>query len=197
MLATILHNAHTAHDARPKPGEAGYLGQESADAVTTWLHLVHLVNIYANGADKNGIRPTWEAFWADGMDRATFLKLVARRSRITRALANGGDMDVMLIDDSVRHWEHDLARSVVSTDQYAERARRNGNREATHRLMLETEIGLAVIQAYTGVEITPVRDALAASKGEGPKYPGHAPDGSRAWESHPLLDLITGNRPTV
>lgn len=197
MLAMALHNARTAYDARPKPGESGYLGRESAEAVTTWKRLTHIVGIYANGAPIRGVHPGWEAFWADGMDRAAFFKLVARQSRITRALANGGNMDTLLFSDSVRFWEHDLALAAVKDDYYAETARRNGNREAAHRLILETEIDVAVIQMYTGELVGLVREALKASNGEGPKHPGYGPDGSRTWEPHPLFDLITANRPTT
>lgn len=196
LLADLLINARRKYDGRPGPGEPGYLGDESADAVTLWRHLASTVNGYANGAHVRGIRPTWEAFWADGMDRAKFLKLVARRSRIVRAISNGGDMDTTLVDDSVRYWEYDLALSTVTNDGYAESARRSGNREAARRITLETEVDLTVIQAYTGVDLATLRSTLRECEGKHPAYPGQGPDGSRAWEAHPLFDLITANRPT-
>lgn len=197
MLGTILSNARKANDSVPKPGQPGYLSQESVDAVNRWRHLVHMVSIYANGAAVRGVHAGWDQFWSDTMDREAFVKLVARRSRITRALSGDGNMDAPLYDDSVQCWEYDLAVATVRDDQYADRARRNGNQDATRQMMLETEIDLVLIRAYTGAEITPIRDALAASKGKDPKYPGHAVDGSRIWEPHPLLDLIVNNRPVV
>lgn len=196
LLADCLISARRKYEGRPGPGQPGYLGDESADAVTLWRHLAHVVSIYANGAGVRGIRPTWEAFWEDGMDRAAFLRLVARRSRIVRAISNGGDMDTTLLDDSVRYWEYELALSALTNDGHAESARQSGNREAARRIMLETETDLAVIQAYAGVDHATLRRTVRDCKGVRPTYPGYR-DGARKWDAHPLLDLITANRPTV
>lgn len=196
LLADHLISAYRQHAGRPGPGEPGYLNVESQDAVTVWRRLAHVVSGYANGADVRGRRPTWEAFWADGMDRDKFLKLIVRRSRIVRALANGGDLDTTLVDDSVRYWENSLALSTITDDGHAESARQTGHREAARRLMLETEIDFAVIQAYTGVDIGTLRRTVRECGGKRPTYPGSDGNGSRTWEAHPLFDLITANRPT-
>lgn len=197
LLAQLLSNTRRKHDGRPGPGQPGYLSDESADAVTMWRHMAHMAHSYANGADVRGIRPTWSDLWEDGMDREKFLALITERSRILRAVKRGGDMDAMLVDDSVRYWEYDLALFTVTNDECAESARQSGNREAARRLMLETEIDLALIRAYTGVGIATLRRTLRECKGERPTYPGRGRDGSRTWEPHPLFDLITANRPTV
>jgi hypothetical protein len=197
LLADLLINTRRKHDGRPGPGQPGYLGQESQDAVTMWRHMAHMAHSYANGADVRGIRPTWSDLWEDGMDRGKFLALITERSRILRAVKRGGDMDTMLVDDSVRYWEYSLALSTVTNDEHAESARRNGNREAARRIMLETEIDLALIRAYTDVDIATLRRTLRECKGERPTYPGTDADGNRKWEPHPLFDLITANRPTV
>jgi len=196
ILADHLINARRRYDGRPGPGEPGYLSDESADAVTVWRHLAHVANMYANGEDVRGKRPTWEAFWADGMDRAAFLRLIAKRSRITRALANGGDMDVMFVDDSVRYWEYDLALLTMTRVDHVEAARRYGKAEAVRRIGLELEVSLTVAQAYTGVDMATLRRTVRECGDARPTYPGHGPDG-RTWEPHPLFDLITANRPTA
>ena len=197
MLAQLLSNTRRKHDGRPGPGQPGYLGQESQDAVTMWRHMAHMAHSYANGADVRGIRPTWSDLWEDGMDREKFLALITERSRILRAVERGGDMDTMLVDDSVRYWEFTLALSTVTNDDHAESARRSGNQEATRRIMLETEIDLALIRAYTDVDIATLRRTLRECGGKCPVSPGVDADGNRTWEPHPLFDLITANRPTV
>ena len=197
LLADLLINTRRKHDGRPGPGQLGYLGDESADAVTMWRHMAHLAHSYANGAEVRGIRPTWSDLWEDGMDREKFLALITDRSRILRAVKSGGDMDAMLVDDSVRYWEFTLALSTVTDDENAESARQNGNREAARRIMLETEIDLAVIRAYTDVDIATLRRTLRECKGERPMSPGVDGNGARKWEPHPLFDLITANRPTA
>lgn len=197
MLAQLLSNTRRKHDGRPGPGQPGYLGQESQDAVTMWRHMAHMAHSYANGADVRGIRPTWSDLWEDGMDREKFLALITERSRILRAVERGGDMDTMLVDDSVRYWEFTLALSTVTNDDHAESARRSGNQEATRRIMLETEIDLALIRAYTDVDIATLRRTLRECGGKRPVSPGVDADGNRTWEPHPLFDLITANRPTV
>jgi hypothetical protein len=197
LLADLLINTRRKYDGRPGPGQLGYLGQESQDAVTMWRHMAHMAHSYANGADVRGIRPTWSDLWEDGMDREKFLALITERSRILRAVKRGGDMDTMPVDDSVRYWEFSLALSTVTNDEHAESARRSGNQEATRRIMLETEIDLALIRAYTDVDIATLRRRLRECKGERPVSPGVDADGNRKWEPHPLFDLITANRPTV
>jgi len=197
LLADLLSNTRRKHDGRPGPGQPGYLSDESADAVTMWRHMAHMAHSYANGADVRGIRPTGSDLWEDGMDRGKFLALITERSRILRAVKRGGDMDTMLVDDSVRYWEFTLALSTVTNDEHAESARQNGNREAARRIMLETEIDLALIRAYTDVDIATLRRTLRECEGERPVSPGRNGDGSRKWEPHPLFDLITANRPTV
>jgi hypothetical protein len=196
LLADLLISTRRKHDGRPGPGQPGYLGDESADAVTMWRHMAHLAHSYANGGDVRGIRPTWSDLWEDGMDRGKFLALITDRSRILRAVKRGGDMDTMLVDDSVRYWEFTLALSTVTDDEHAESARQNGNREAARRIMLETEIDLALIRAYTDVDIATLRRTLRECKGERPMSPGVGGNGARKWEPHPLFDLITANRPT-
>ncbi len=191
LLADLLISARRKNDGVPGPGQPGYLSDESADAVTMWRHMAHMVSVYANGADVRGVHPTWAAFWEDAPTRDKFLSLVAERSRITRAVSRDGDMDVMYVGDSVRYWEFSLALSTVTNDEHAESARRSGNREATRRIMLETEIDLALIRAYTGVDIATLRRTLRECKGERPvTRAGHG------WDAHPLFDLITANRPT-
>ncbi|AYD81482.1 hypothetical protein SEA_JUSTBECAUSE_327 [Streptomyces phage JustBecause] len=197
LLADLLINARRKHDGRPGLGEPGYLGQESQDAVTMWRHMAHMAHSYANGADVRGARPTWSDLWEDGMDRGKFLALITERSRILRAVKRGGDMDTTLMDDSVRYWEYSLALSTVTNDDHAESARQSGNREAARRITLETEIDLALIRAYTDVDIATLRRTLRECKSERPTYPGVDADGNRKWEPHPLFDLITANRPTV
>jgi hypothetical protein len=196
-LADLLTEARERHDARPKPGEAGYLNDASQDAVTAWRHLASTANGYANGAETRGIRPTWEAFWADGMDRAKFLKLIARRSRITRAVANKGDMDAMLYDDSVRYWEHGLALSIMTEIDHVMAAHGYGKAEAVRRIGLELLLSLKVAAAYTGLSVDVLRETAESCGKTRPTHPGHGPDGSRVWESHALADMITANRPTV
>ena len=192
LLADLLISARRKNDGVPGPGQPGYLGDESADSVTMWRHMAHMVNTYANGADVRGIHPTWAAFWEDNPTREKFLALVTERSRITRALSRDGNMDPTYVGDSVRYWEFSLALSTVTNDEHAETARRNGNREAARRIMLETEIDLALIRAYTGVDIATLRRTLRDCKGERPMSPG-----ANGWDAHPLFDLITANRPTV
>ncbi len=194
LLADMLISARRKYDGRPGPGELGYLGDASADAVTTWRHLADVVGRYANGAQVRGIRPTWKAFWADGMDRNAYLRLVAGRSRIVRA---GDDMDAMLVDDSVRYWEYDLANTIMTKVDHVAAAHRYGKTEAVRRIGLELEVSLAVAQAYTGVDLTTLRRTVLDSGENRPAYPGRAADGGRKWEAHPLFDLITANRPTV
>lgn len=194
-LADMLTEARERHDARPKPGEPGYLGDASADAVTAWRHLASTVNGYANGAHKHGIRPTWEAFWADGMDRAAFLKLIARRSRIVRAITSGGDMDTMLTDDSVKYWEYDLALEIMTDADHLMAAHAYGKAEPVRRISLELLLSLQVAAAYTGLTVDALRVTVESCGRTRPTHPGRGADGSRTWESHPLLDLITANRP--
>lgn len=196
-LADMLTEARERHDARPKPGERGYLNDASQDAVTAWRHLASTANGYANGAGVRGKRPTWEAFWADGMDRAKFLKLIARRSRITRAVANGGDMDTMLVDDSVRYWEYSLALSIMTDIDHVMAAHGYGKAEAVRRISLELLLSLKVAAAYTGLPVDALRETAESCGKVRPAYPGNGPDGSRVWEPHALADMITGNRPTV
>lgn len=196
-LADMLTEARERYDARPGSGEPGYLGDAAMDAVTAWRHLASTANGYANGAGVRGIRPTWEAFWTDGMDRAKFLKLVARRSRITRAIANGGDMDTMLIDDSVRYWEYSLALGIMTDIDHVMAAHGYGKAEAVRRIGLELLLSLKVAAAYTGLTVEALREVAESCGTTRPVYPGQGPDGSRAWEPHPLADLIVANRPTV
>lgn len=190
-LAALLVNAKNRHDARPGPGQPGYLGQDSQDAVTIWRRIAHIAHSYANGEDVKGRRPTWADFWEDGLDLVDMITLVTNRSRYNRC---GDDLDASLVDDSVKYWEYGLVLSVVRDDVYAEAARRNGNAEAARRLMLETETGLAVITAYTGADARTVRDALHAADGKDPEAPGYA-GGARTYPTHPLLDMIAANRP--
>lgn len=197
LLADRLVSARRKYDGRPGPGQPGYLNAESQDATTAWRHLAHLANGYANGGEKRGIRPTWEAFWADGMDRAAFLRLIERRSRILRAVKNGGDMDTMLVDDSVRYWEYDLALGIMTHIDHVEAARRYNKPEAVRRIGLELDLSMIVAQAYTGLDLATLHRTARECGDVRPTYPGHGPDGSRTWEPHPLFDLITANRPTV
>lgn len=196
LLADMLTEARERYDARPKAGEPGYLGDASADAVTAWRHLASTVNGYANGAHKRGIRPTWQAFWADGMDRTAFLKLVARRSRIVRAITNGGDMDTMLTDDSVKFWEHDLSLGIMTDVDHLMAAHAYGKAEPVRRISLELALSLQVAAAYTGLTVDALRVVVEGCGKTRPTHPGHDADGGRAWEPHPLFDLITANRPT-
>lgn len=199
LLADHLISARRAYDGRPKAGESGYLSDVSADAVNRWRHLASEVHRYANGdpVKPGGKRPTWEGFWADGLTRADFLKMVARRSRITRALRDGGDMDTMLIDDSVRYWEYELASSLVVKADHLAAAERMNAREAVRRLGLELEVSLALVVAYTGRDLGEVRRVLRECGTTRPAYPGGSASGGRTWEPHPMLDLITDNRPEV
>lgn len=197
LLADMLTDARDKYDARPGPGESGYLNDASADAVTAWRHLAHVVDSYANGADKRGIRPGWGAFWSDGMDRPALLKLIARRSRITRAVSNGGDMDTMLVDDSVRYWEYGLALSMMTDVDHLLAAHRCKKTEAVRRIGLELALSVTVVAAYTGLDAAEIQKTVEDCGTTRPTYPGHGPDGSRTWEPHPLFDLITANRPTV
>lgn len=195
-LADMLVEARGKYDDRPGPGQPGYLSDESADAVTAWRHLAITAHGYANGASVNGAkRPTWERFWQEGMDRAAFVKLLARQSRITRALAADGDMDTMLLDDSVRYWEYSHALSIMTDMDHAEAARRSGNKEAARRILLEMSLSIAVSAAYTGLDAAHVRETAQKCGTTRPKHPGSAPDGSRVWEPHPLFDLLSANRP--
>lgn len=206
LLADHLINARRKHDGRPGPGQDGYLGDASADAVTAWRHFADVVSKYANGAEVvRGRRPTWEAFWADGMDREAFLRLVTDRSRITRALSEGGDMDTMLVDDSVRYWEYELSLLIMTKVdhlgaarryQNAELAQKHKRSEAVRRIDLELEVSLAVARAYTGVDLATLRRTIKECGTIRPVYPGRNADGSRKWEPHLLSDLITANRPT-
>jgi hypothetical protein len=200
LLADHLISARRVYDGRPKAGEPGYLNDESADAVNRWRHLASEVHGYANGepVKAGGKRPTWEDFWKDGLTRADFLKMIARRSRITRAVRDGGDMDAMLFDDSVRYWEYELASSVVVKADHLAAAERMNAREAVRRIGLELEVSLSLIQAYTGRDLGELRRALRECGSTRPAYPSaRTDDGARVWESHPMLDLITTYRPTV
>ena len=197
ILADLLTDARRRYDGRPGPGEPGYLDIESQNATTAWRHLAVTVHGYANGAHVRGIRPTWEAFWADGMDRSKFLKLIARRSRIVRAISNGGDMDTTLVDDSVRYWENELATGIMTRVDHVEAARRYNKPDAVRRIGLELELSLTVAQAYTGVDMATLRRTVQGCGDVRPVYPTYDADGNRKWEAHPLFDLITANRPGV
>jgi len=195
IVADLLISAKRQYDGRPKPGDLGYLNQASQDATTVWRRMVHLVSGYANGEDVRGVHPTPEAFWEDGMSRADYLKLVTSRSRITRALANGGDMDTRLYDDSVRHWEDGLARAVMNSAELIGVARRTGNQETIRRIELDHEVTVNLAVAYTGVSLAEFRRIVNEREGEDTMMafataPGKHPE-------HPMAELITANRPTV
>lgn len=195
IVADMLISARRQYDGRPKSGETGYLNQDAQDAVTVWRRTAHLVSGYANGAAVRGIRPTWEAFWVDGMDRAKYLKLVARRSRITRALTSGdGDMEARLYDESVRHWECGLAREVMWSAEMISAAYRTGNRETVRRIELDHEVAINLAVAYTGVSLAEFRRIVNEREGENTMMAFATEPGKYA--DHPMAELITANRPT-
>lgn len=194
IAADLMISARRQHDGRPGPGEPGYLNQESQDVVTVMRKTADLISGYANGAAVRGIRPTWEAFWADGMDRAKYLKLIARRSRITRAIADGGDMDARLYDDSVRHWECGLAREVMWSAELIAAARLTGKSETIRRIELDHEVTVNFAVAYTGVSLAEFRRIVNAREGEDVTTAFATEPGKHA--DHPMAELITANRPT-
>jgi hypothetical protein len=198
LLADLLISSRRQHDGRPGPGQPGYLGDASADAVTVWRHAAHVANIYANGAGALGIRPGWEAFWEKGMDRAAYLRLLDERSRILRAVQNGGDMDTYLYDDSVRYWEYDLATMAITKADHLAAAERYGKKDAVRRIELEMYVTMTVIVMYTGLDRVTIGRTIRECGETRPEYPTHTgTDGARAWKAHPLFDLITAHRPTV
>lgn len=190
ILADDLISAKRNHDGRPQPGQPGYLNQDSQNAVTVWRRLAHLASDYANGTAVRGIRPTWGAFWADGIDRAGLLALITERSRFNRCRKDG---TADTYDDSIRWWECGLARGVTWTFELIETARRTGNPETIKRIELDHEVTVKFARAYTGVSLAEFRrianehaseDAMAFAAAPG-EYP-----------EHPMIDLITANRPT-
>lgn len=194
IAADLLISAKRQYDGRPKPGETGYLDQDSQNATTVWRRTVHLISGYANGTAVRGVHPTPEAFWADGMDRAKFLKLVARRSRIVRAIVNGGDMEARLYDDSVRHWECGLARDVMHSAELIPAAWKTGNRETIRRIELDHEVTVNLAVAYTGVSLAEFRRIVNEREGES-SMTAFAHESGK-FPDHPMADLITANRPT-
>lgn len=198
LMADLLISARRQHDGRPGPGQPGYLGDASADAVTVWRHAAHVANMYANGAGALGIRPGWAAFWEDGLNRADFLRLMEERSRILRAVDNGGNMDTFLVDDSVRYWEYELATMAVTKADHAAAAERYRKAEAVRRIGLELDVTVTVTEMYTGLDRATILRTLRECGETRPEYPSHGgEDGERVWKAHPLFDMITANRPTV
>jgi hypothetical protein len=192
-LADMLIKAKTVHDARPKPGEPGYLNQASQDAVTIFRRIAHLASGYANGEAKRGIRPTWEAFWRDGIDRRGYVRLLDTRTRFKRCDADG---EAATYDDSVTYWEWSLARAVMWTDHLIPEARKTGNPETIARITLDHAVTVRLAAAYTGLDVGDVRRAMAEAEGaevDPPTYHG----GGREYPAHPVFELITAGRPTV
>jgi hypothetical protein len=191
LLADHLVSAKRKHDGRPGPGEPGYLNQDSQNAVTVWRRFAHLASGYANGADVRGIRPTGEAFWADGVDRDRFLALLSKRSRFNRCDANG---EAQFYDDSVRHWECSLARKIMWTAELISAARKTGNSETIKRIELDHEVTVQFARAYTGVSLAEFRRIVNDRAGENVSMAFATEPGKYA--DHPMVDLITANRPT-
>lgn len=189
LLADYLTSAKRKHDGRPGPGQSGYLNQDSQNAVTEWRRLAHLTSGYANGAAVRGIRPTWAAFWADGIDRAGFLRLIASRSRFNRCGKSS------LGEDSVKGWEYSLARSVMGSAEMTETGRKTGNAEIIERLQLDHEVTVRFARAYTGVSLAEFRRIMDERAGENTMMAFAAKVGEYA--DHPMFDLITNNRPTA
>ncbi len=194
IVADMLVEARRRYDERPAPGEPGYLNQASQDAVTTWRRMAHLVSGYANGAAVRGVHPTWEAFWADGMDRSQYLKLIARRSRIVRTLANGGDLNTSPYGDSVRYWECGLAREVMNSAELVGVARKTGKPEVIRRIELDHDVTVKLAMAYTGVSQEEIGRILDEREGEDTMMAFAS--GAGQLPSHPMIDLISANRPT-
>jgi hypothetical protein len=188
----MLIVAKRQHDARPKPGQTGYLDQASQDAVTVWRRMAHLVNNYANGAAVRGIRPTWEAFWVDGIDRAGMLALIAERSRFNRC---GEDGEARLYDDSVTAWEYRLAREVMWSAELVTAARKGGDAVTVRRIELDHGVAVLLTATYTGLDTPEIRQVVKSRAGEDVTMTFASTSG--AYASHPLFDLITANRPTV
>jgi hypothetical protein len=191
ILADHLVSAKRKHDGRPKPGEPGYLNQDSQNAVTVWRRFAHLASGYANGADVRGVRPTWEAFWADGIDRAGFLALLAERSRFNRCRKDG---TAKYYDDSVRHWECGLARSIMGSAELIGVARKTGKPETIKRIELDHEVTVQFARAYTGVSLAEFRRIVNDRAGEDTMTAFAEVSGK--YPEHPMADLITANRPT-
>lgn len=192
VLANRLVGAKREYDGRPKPGEPGYLNQDSQNAVTVWRRFAHLASDYANGADVRGIRPTWEAFWADGINREGFLTLLSERSRFNRSDANG---EAQYYDDSVRYWECGLARSVMSSAELIGVARTTGKVETIKRIELDHEVTVQFARAYTGVDLAEFRRIVSDRAGEDVMMAFAETSGK--YPEHPMIDLIAANRPTV
>lgn len=191
ILADMLISAKRQYDGRPASGEPGYLSQASQNAVTVWRRTAHLVDGYANGAARRGVRPGWGALWDDGKDRAAFLRLVKKRSWFNRCGENG---EAPLYEDSVSYWEFELARAVMDTASLVTVVRKGGSPETIRRIELEHEVTVHVAVAYTGVSLADFRRTVNKHAGwgiDGPKGRGS----ERGYPLHPMLELITTNRP--
>lgn len=191
ILADHLISAKRKHDGRPAPGQRGYLNQDSQNAVTVWRQFAHLTSGYANGASVRGVRPTWEAFWVDGIDRAGFLVLLAKRSRFNRCRKDG---TADLYDDSIQHWECSLARKIMWTFDLIAVARKTGNPETIKRIELEHEVAVQFARAYTGVSLAEFRRIVNERAGEDAMSAFATAPGE--YPKHPMVDLIATNRPT-
>lgn len=192
VLADQLVSAKRKHDGRPAPGHPEYLSQWSQDAVTVWRRLADLAHDYANGEAVRGVRPTWEAYWADGISRDGFLALLAERSRFNRCRKDG---EADAYDDDVRRWECGLARGIMWTAELIPMARKGGNPETIRRIELDHEVTVQFAAAYTGLDLGEFRRIVNERAGEEvfmafAAVPGEYPE-------HPMADLITANRPTV
>lgn len=195
IAARMLAVARAELAARPKPGEIGYLNQASQDATTVWRRTAHLLSDYANkeqSAPTGSDTPGWGAFWGNGADELGFSRLLARRTRFARCDVDGS---ASLLDDSVIHWEYDLALELVSSESPIVVARKMGSAGTLRRTELEHEVTMNVAAAYTGLPLGDLREALLNNGGELPSY-GYR-NGGRSYSDHSVFNLITANRPTI
>lgn len=190
IAADLGMSAKRQHDGREA---AGLTARERAQAVNVWRRTAHLLSGYANGADVRGRRPTWSAFWDDGLTRDGILALITERSRFNRC---DGDGDAPYADDSVIHWEHGLAGELVFTHGLTESPLARNDLFTQDRVGTEYEVTVSLAVAYTGLDIATVRRAVTRADGNRPAY-GYATErGGREYVSHPVFDLIKANRPT-